>query len=262
MGFVAGLAMVMAMAPGFSGDNTIKVRADAWPPFNDAPASDHPGYVVEMLKAIFEPQGYKIDYQTMPWTRALVEVEAGRVDAVIGASPEEAPTCVYPKEEMGLMKVGFYTLKSNPWGYGGLDSLKKVKLAAVEGYSYSATEGALSKYLSETKPPAVQLMTGDDALLRNIRKLFAKHVDTVIESDVVFMWTVRNAKDKNLGIDPDGIKCAGYYEDISKLFVAFTPKRGDAKKLAEMFDAGIMELRKSGKAKEILGHYEISDWKK
>ena len=45
-----------------------------------------PGYAVEILKAIFEPQGIAVDYQKQPWSRALVDLEAGTNDAAIGGT--------------------------------------------------------------------------------------------------------------------------------------------------------------------------------
>jgi polar amino acid transport system substrate-binding protein len=56
---------------------TISIRADYWYPMNGDPNSDKPGYMIDLAKAIFEPQGIAVDYQLMPWSRAIQET---RVD--------------------------------------------------------------------------------------------------------------------------------------------------------------------------------------
>jgi polar amino acid transport system substrate-binding protein len=93
--FVFSFALLMVMGaavPVFA--DTITVRADTWMPYNGEPNSDRPGYCIEMLKVIFEPMGYKIDYQIEPWTRATANAEAGKIDAIIGAAINDCPTCL------------------------------------------------------------------------------------------------------------------------------------------------------------------------
>ncbi|MGK5093936.1 hypothetical protein WDW89_18225 [Deltaproteobacteria bacterium TL4] len=58
----------------------LSVRADFWPPFNGDPKASRPGYMIEVLKAIFEPQGYVVDYQILSWDQALESVRKGEFD--------------------------------------------------------------------------------------------------------------------------------------------------------------------------------------
>jgi len=53
-------------------------------PYNGDPASDRPGYCIEVIKAVFEPEGYTIDYQTLAWTRDVADVVPLMLAGVIG----------------------------------------------------------------------------------------------------------------------------------------------------------------------------------
>jgi hypothetical protein len=52
-------------------DNVLTFAADLWCPVNCEAGTDRPGFAVELLKRIYEPLGYKINYIVMPWARAV-----------------------------------------------------------------------------------------------------------------------------------------------------------------------------------------------
>ncbi|NTV29169.1 MAG: transporter substrate-binding domain-containing protein [Candidatus Omnitrophica bacterium] len=235
--------------------DTIVVRADSWPPYNADPAASEPGYVVEILKAVFEPQGHKIDYQTMPWTRAVADMMEGKVDAIIGASHADAPDALYPAESMGVILNAFFVKKDSTWKYSGVDSLKTIKLGVIDGYPYD-DDGAIDKYIKAGADPEVQVMTGDGSLERNIKKLQAGRLDAVVENEIVMEATL-----KNMGIAAGEIVNAGKADEQKDLFVAFTPNKDTTKKYSQLWDEGIKKLRESGELKKILDRYSVKDWR-
>ena len=247
------LSLLTSFSPALA--DTITVRADSWPPFNDDPASAQPGYVVELMKAIFEPLGHTIDYQTEPWTRAVEDVTAGKIDAVIGASATDAPGCVFPSEPIGIMVNHFYVLKGSAWAFQGVDSLKSIKLGCIEGYAYDEAE--IDGYIKSASAPAVQAATGDGALEKNIQKLQASRIDALIEYDPVIKFTMNK-----MGVAADAIVIAGNPAGKnSPLYVAFTPGKEISKKYAEQFSEGLAKLRSSGELITILDRYQQIDWK-
>ncbi|MEI8012112.1 MAG: transporter substrate-binding domain-containing protein [Candidatus Omnitrophota bacterium] len=253
--FLFALLFCSVMAFGTAAfADTITVRADSWPPYNADPAADHPGYVVEILKAIYTPLGHTIDYQTMPWTRAVEDATAGKIDAIIGASIADAPKCVYPAEAMGAINNIFLVKKGSAWKYAGVSSLKGVKLGVIDGYSYD--DGAdIDKYIA-SKAADVEIMTGDGSLDRNLKKLQAGRLDTVLENDIVITATL-----KTLGLDPAGFENAGAANSSKDLFVAFAPGNEKTKQYAAQWDEGIKKLRASGELRKILDRYSVQDWK-
>ncbi len=254
---VCGVVMMVSLM-AFSGlvhADTIVVRADSWPPYNGDPASAEPGYVVEILKAVFQPLGHTIDYQTMPWTRAVADMMEGKADAIIGASISDAPEALYPAESMGVVRNAFFVKKGTAWTYAGPDSLKAIKLAVIDGYPYD-DDGVVDKYIKAGADPEVQVMTGDGSLERNIKKLQAGRVDALVENELVLVATL-----KGLGIDSQEIVNAGKADEPKDLFLAFTPKKETTQKYAQIWDEGIKKLRASGELKKILDRYSVTDWR-
>lgn len=241
-----------AILPSTVFAGAIQVRADAWPPYNAEPNSEKPGYAVEILKAIFPDD--TINYQIMPWQRAIADVTEGKIDCIIGASLTDAPGCIFPEEPVGVMKNTFFVKKGSSWKFDGLDSIKSVKLGAVKGYAYD--EGALDEYIKSGTAPAVQAVAGDNPLEGNIKKLLAGRIDVVVENEPVMIWSL-----KQMSVPQGDVISAGTLAKPSNLFIAFAPTKPESKARAEQFSAKLKELRASGELKKILDKYEVTDWK-
>lgn len=250
---LAAVLLAVTLSAGSALAATMTVRADNWPPFNGDPKSAKPGYMIEVLKAIFEPQGVQIDYQTMPWNRSKDEVKSGKYDAIVGADNEEAAGYVVPKETFGKFSNCFFVAPTNSWRFQGFDSLKQIKLGVIEGYSY---EDQVNAYIKGAAPGKVIAATGEDALPKLLKMLQAGRIDAVLE-DV----SVLNAALSANNIPANQVVLAGKLTDARELNVAFSPAKDTSRKYSEQFSAGIAELRKSGKLKQILDRYNVKDWK-
>ena len=79
---------------------TIVIGADIWCPVNCEPNSDHPGYMIEIANKIFKEQAVKVEYQVMPWARAIVEAEKGNIQAIVGAFKGDAHTLFIHKKNL------------------------------------------------------------------------------------------------------------------------------------------------------------------
>ncbi len=81
------LVFVFVILTGLTGRaETLRLRADSWMPYNGDAGAALPGYTVELARAIFEPRGITVDYQTMTWGDALKAAAAGQIEAVVGAN--------------------------------------------------------------------------------------------------------------------------------------------------------------------------------
>jgi ABC-type amino acid transport substrate-binding protein len=65
----------------------------------------------------------------------------------------------------------------------------------------------------------------------------------------------------NQNIPASQVSNVGNLGENNDLFVAFSPGKDSSKKYSEQFSAGIADLRKSGKLKQILDRYNVKDWK-
>lgn len=229
---------------------TIVVAADEWCPYNCEPGTARPGYAIEILQKIFEPHGHVIEYKVMPWSRALLETRAGRISAAVGALPSEAPDLLYPEEEHGLYRIGFYSRWSG-WRYEGRESVKGLLFGVAQGYSYGEElDGLIAAGHLRVAP-----MPGDRPLAINLWKLESGRLDGVIADQAVFAFVSRME-----GLQDRFCFC-GSPDDGHPLYVAFAPNRPESETYARLLSEGIRELRRSGDLARLLTKYHLKDWR-
>jgi polar amino acid transport system substrate-binding protein len=250
------IAVGMLLAVNAYSQSVVSFRADSYMPYCGDPADSKPGFAVEILKAVFEKDGVKVDYATMPWKRAVGEAEKGVINGVIGAYKSDTPDFIFPEESLGLAQNTFFLKKGSTWKFETVASLKGKRLGVISGYSYGET---LDNYVKQNKANTqlVDESTGDNGLDQAVRKLQAGRIDVFVEGKVVF-WAQVN----KLGVSKDDFIEAGVANEAEPIYVSFSPKKDDAKALAAKFTAGVAELRKSGELAKILAKYGVQDWAK
>jgi len=231
----------------------MKVRADTWMPYNGDPKAKDNGYIIELLKEIFEPE-VKIDYNLLPWKRALKDCEEGSIDAVVGAYTVDVPGFVLPKECVDVSSDAFFKLKTHTWMYKDIKSLGSEKMGYIINY---ATNEELIKYMdANQKSDKVQLVGGEDPLEQNLKKLLAGRITVVLDNYSVLKYRIHEMK------ADDKIVFAGkFLDEVDKIYVAFSPKRPTSKKYAEIFDRKFNELKASGRVNEIRKKYNLDPLK-
>jgi len=233
----------------------LSVRSDLWPPYNDDPKSIKPGYMINVLMEIFLPQGYTLDYQQLSWTDSLEAVRKGQFNAVIGATKDDAPDFVFPRESFGISDTAFFVKGGSKWKFTGKTSLESIRLGVIESYSYNEEIDTYIKANKGTK--RLVEATGDEPLTALVRMLENGQIDAIAEDTNVMFATMISGK-----VPMGSIVAAGSCKEKSTLYIAFSPKNPKSKELAAKFDAGIKALRSSGKLQAILKLYGLDDWKK
>jgi len=237
------------------GAEELTVRSDSWLPFNGDPNDSGKGYIIDVMRAIFEPQGITIDYKLMPWNRSVIAVENGEINAVVGAYAEDVKGFILPKEAVDYSSEAFFKLVGNPWEFNGINSLESQSLGYMLDY---ATNPELITYFEKTQGSTkVQLIGGDNPLETNIKKLLAGRVTLILDN-----YSVVKYKLKEMNIGSDKIVFAGYFDKEKRpMYVAFSPKHANSKKYAEIFDKGFRELKANGKVNEIRKSYGMDPLK-
>ncbi|AUN98193.1 hypothetical protein C0V70_08750 [Bacteriovorax stolpii] len=252
---VKPLSLILCLILSFSlqaKDKVISMRSDIWCPYACDPKSDHPGFMVEIAREVFKKKGYTIDYDVMNWARVLSDVKIGEYDAVIGASRADVREFVIPQVPTGILVNYFWALKDSRWSYKDEGSLDYVSVGTVNDYSYGDEIDKLVK----KKHKSIKEVSGESPLLRLIQMTESGRLMAFVENPLVLGYNMKKlnkdkkifkAVSKNLANDPD-------------LFIAFSPSNPKSKEYAKILDEGMEELRKSGKLKEILLRYGLSDW--
>ena len=235
-----GLATASLAAPR----TTLIIAADLWCPINCAPDAANRGIGVDLAERVFAPV-YQVRYVTMPWARALEEVRAGRIDAVIGANSNDDPSLLYPRNPISRITDDFYVRADNPLAYRGLRSLRGKRVGIIKDYGY---DPALRRMLDTSAQ--VEGTGGDDPLEQNIRKLLAGHLDVVVESGVIMQYKL-----KQLGLEKE-IRHLGGIEQ-GHVYLAFSPALAQSRGRIRQYDAGIARLRASGALRTIYATYGL-----
>lgn len=215
---------------------------------------DKDGYVLDIVNTIYRARGYGVTIKNVPWNRALSMVRSGEADGVLGVFKKSAPELLYPATEVEQVNPVVLALKENPWRFDGVESFKSVRIGLIQGYGYGDLP-ALAHYLN-THPSNVEWIAAESPLLRIFKMMQSGRVDVTMEDISVAKFVLAQS-----GM-ADQFRVAGTIgKNGVKGYVAFSPRKSHSKKLARIFDQGMLELRKSGQLKTILAAYGVSDWR-
>ncbi|SMF08932.1 substrate-binding periplasmic protein [Pseudobacteriovorax antillogorgiicola] len=232
---------------------TLEVRADPWCPYTCDDESEKKGYMIELLKTIFEPQGLKVSYSNLSWKRALDSTRKGRYNAVVGAFRSDAPDFVFPESHAGISRNFFYALPKSTWQYTGPKSLQGQTVGIIRGYTYGDDIDELLK--DPEKKRFAQLFYGNNALDDMIESVRDRRIMAFIDDTNVVAYSLAQKFPKLK------LRKVGQLEE-EKVFVAFSPAIKESKRYAQMFDEGMKNIRKKGELAKILSRYNLEDWKK
>ncbi|MDN3525916.1 transporter substrate-binding domain-containing protein [Halomonas sabkhae] len=245
------LASLMLCSAGGAHADRIVIASDEWCPYNCAPGSDKPGYVVELARHIFEKAGHEVVYKTLPWQRALQAGVDGDVTAVISVSEEpEGRQMIKPREPMGFYQVAFYTRADSDWQYDGVASLEGKAIGVIGGYSYFL---ALDAYIAR-RPDRISTNRGPTALERNLKMVANGRLEVTMDNSAVANYTIVQS-----GLQ-DKLRLAGKNPTATTLHLAFTKEQPNTAHYARLWTQGIRRLRESGELATFLGRYNVADW--
>lgn len=249
--FLAALCCALLIQALPAAAQTVSIRADVWYPMNGNPRDDNKlGYMIDLAKAIFAKHSVDVDYQTMPWERAVKSVRSGEFDCVVGAYKDDAPDFVFPTDAWGMDVQNVYVKAGNTWKFNGVDSLAGHTLGLIGGYAY---DDKLSAYLKQ-HPQAVQYVKANNALEQNIHKVIGGRIDGTVES-----VSVMSAKLKEMGLAGQ-LQPAGQLGKPTPMYIACSPAKATSKQYISWIDQGTDEMRKDGSLQKILSKYGLSDW--
>ena len=243
------LFFIILSSVAFADSKTIILAADPWCPWN-CDDENKPGIAVEMAKAIYEPLGYKVQYVSISWSRAIDEAVKGHVTGLIGAdrSIPEIKDFIFPKAAISHFDDVYVLKADSNFVYKGLDTLKGKTLGIVANYHFGDDIG---KYMEDNynNSQIVSQVTGVDGARQNLKKLMEGRIDMYFDDKYVILYNAQQ-----LGI-ADQIKIGGTLKEDLDHYIVFSPALPDAKKLAKLYDEGVAKLKNSGEYKKIVAKY-------
>ncbi|MEI7611020.1 MAG: transporter substrate-binding domain-containing protein [Rhodospirillaceae bacterium] len=253
VGLAASLFILLHAAG--AGADTITIRADDWCPYTCAPNAPKPGYLIDIAREVLGKAGHSVNYEVMPWTRVVSEVQGGQIDAAAGAGHGDVPNGVFSQTSLGKNANVLTLMAERPFTYDGLASLEGLRIGVVANYSYD--NGDIDAYIKDHLNKAdgrVEAISGSEVQSSNIRKLLAGRIDAVLDNENVLKLAMADLKPK----PPVRFVAVGTPDEV---YIAFSPTNPKSAEYAKLLDAGIAEMRSNGRLAAVLAAYGLSDWR-
>jgi polar amino acid transport system substrate-binding protein len=233
-------SIMMTISSSFAA--TITAAQDPWPPYISTDKA-MPGISVEILVAAMKTQGYDINFQIMPWARALDEVTKGRIDLL--------PATWYTQERTGYLiysdtymnnELSFIKRAGDNFTFSDLSSLNGKSVGIIRDYGYGNDFLAATNF---NKPEANNLEA-------NLRKLQAKHLDLTLDDKLVALSIMKMA-----GLNSSMFEFATLPLSKNPLYVTSGKANPNAQQYIDAYNRGLAAIKADGTFDAILTKYGI-----
>ena len=226
-------------------------RSDSWCPYNCAPEEKNPGYMVEILQGAARVNGHKLDYQLLPYSRALKEAQDGRITGIVGMLAQDRKGFIFSKQ-MGVDSNCLFVNKGSRLQYrkpADFDTLAPV--GVIQGYGYPEQ----FQQWSARHPDKVETLSGEDVIVRQALKLKSNRIGAFIENENVFRYSSTQLTELK------DIELAGCMSGGDPLFIGFSTQNPNASQIKAQVDAYLDVIRKNGELRKLLAKYRVAPWK-
>ncbi len=113
----AAISLILVSSILHAGPSNLFICYDPWPPSMISPLKEDPkrGFVIDMLKDIFQSNGYSITFSKMPYIRAKIETEAGRCHIMAEVVPDKNSKLLFTEMATFPHQYSIFVKKGNPW---------------------------------------------------------------------------------------------------------------------------------------------------
>lgn len=233
----------LIFAPGFSlaEDKHVTLCSYEWPPHHGK-ALKNQGYTAEIIKQIFEPQGYKIKKDFYPWKRAQKYATEGKV-------------C------NGITEIYFNNKRLESYWFGAPYSAHEVYLFALKDHpakdfkdlrelsKYTIGFNRGGKFTKEFDTADYLKKKETNGYENGLKLLSKKRIDFFVSARSVALFEAQK-----LGIEND-IHTVG--KPLKRAYVHMAFSKKDPQNLVRLqhYNEGLFLLHKNGQFKKIMNSY-------
>jgi len=223
---------------------TLRIVSSEFVPHNGA-ALPNQGYAIELVRQIFHSQQQQVQFEFLPWPRALKQARQGDAVAIVTIWYDEERTVDldYPSP-LYLNYVRFFHRTANPVQFRQLSELSKkqrLRIGIVRGYSYHPSVHRL---------PVTFVELNSD--LESLQMLALGRVDLVIAEQMVAEYLLGN----DLKRYHDQISVTGPVLEEKPMYLAFSKKHPASAALRQQFEQGLQRLKQQKKLSSLLPTYQ------
>lgn len=241
------------------------VASDEWCPYV-CDNANLPGFLVEIVTEIAAKNSLKVKFALTPLARALDLTEKGKIDIVLGLTPQHVSDFQLQKSHLsfGGLYNDFYVRATDPWRFQSITDLEgalknNAVLGTINGYEY----GEKIQNLLKDNAAHVFSASGNSPLQKQLRMLRLGRLDILLDSRFTVQYQLSKLSQKTSQLktsttsDPT-IVYAGTEGIFIPLFLGFSPLL--SKEYIQIFDYGLSNLRENGQLNRILAKYGVRDW--
>lgn len=217
--------------------NIINISTGEWSPWSGKEVPNN-GFVLHIVREVFENAGYKVNYQFVPWKRAIIILEKGKVDAsAYWYKDEKRDAFAYHSEPVTNEKQVFFYKKTTPVNdWNSLEDLKGFKIGLSRGITYPEE----LQNLIDSKVLTGEVVNDD---LLNFRKLVHGRIDLFPGAEVAGNEILSKE------FPPDTQETIGYSSkplSVTTGHILFSKKSPKAEEYLKVFNEGLQKIRESG----------------
>jgi polar amino acid transport system substrate-binding protein len=216
----------------------LRMAGDAWAPYSDVSLL-HGGLATDLITTALGRAGYTLEYEQVPWARAIHGLGEGRYDIVINAWYSDDRTHIGQFSKVYLVnRLRFLKRKGADIDFQSLAQLHPYSIAVVRGYAYSPT---FDNDTEQKKIPVANFSTA-------VRMLAASRVELTVEDEYAARFALarepREVRD-NVEFLPRSLSENG-------LHILVSLKNPDHEKIIAGFDQAIDAMKADGSYDQML----------
>lgn len=117
-------------------EETIRIATGNWPPYLSRDLK-HNGIAAHIISDIFASEGFKVEFDFVPWARAYELSKKGDYDGTaVWLKKPERETDFYFSDPVVKEKHVFFHLKSFKFEWNSIDDLQGLKIGGIAKFSY------------------------------------------------------------------------------------------------------------------------------
>ncbi|CAN5806106.1 transporter substrate-binding domain-containing protein [soil metagenome] len=216
---------------------------DDWPPYSAIKpgTNEVEGFTPDLVREVFKIKGVDVKYAVVPYSRCMNMVKTGKAVACFNTNKNEENSPEYYWHNTPIFDEGvsFFALSDVPGNSLVTKDLEGSMVGVTQGYAYSPA------FMRNEKIQKVAV-NSDDQLLK---MLIAKRVKFVLMNTLPGLLRIKN--------DPayaGKIRQVGVL-DVHGFFLNFSKADPNGKAMADLFEAGLVEFKKSGKYDKMYGEF-------
>lgn len=230
MAILVSLVLGLVTATPSRAEERIVVSSEEWQQVTYANGT---GVYFEILRKIYEPLGYELEFRSMSYKKSLLMTINGRSDIWVGSYQQEVSNAAYPKHHFDIDPVEALCLIGRVDHKTNVDDLR---LGWVSGYDYHKYLPAETNYREFSDREGI------------FKMLMTDNIDCYLDANAEI--------DVELARNPDLKAITERHKLLSlPLYFGFT-ESAKGKKLAEIFDQRFPALLKKGVIEKIFNRWD------